>query len=98
MLFAQLDTITNNLAASSSSYATLNSEMKIMDPLHNELQTTIDDSLQGEGYETHKSSMNSTKVPLISKNESPGFGTSHFVCYKLQDGKHVKIWECGICK
>lgn len=22
----------------------------------------------------------------------------HYIKYKLQDGKHVKVWECGICK
>nr|CAH7725771.1 unnamed protein product [Callosobruchus chinensis] len=31
-----------------------------------------------------------SKLPL-------GGSTSHYVRYKLQDGKHVKIWECGIC-
>ncbi|KAI4455214.1 zinc finger c2h2 superfamily [Holotrichia oblita] len=23
---------------------------------------------------------------------------SHFVKYKVQDGKHTKVWQCGICK
>nr|CAI5837247.1 unnamed protein product [Callosobruchus analis] len=32
-----------------------------------------------------------SKLPL-------GGSTSHYVRYKLQDGKHVKIWECGICE
>lgn len=23
---------------------------------------------------------------------------SHFVKYIIRDGKHIKVWECGICK
>lgn len=69
----------------------------MIEPLPTELQTTVKEPLQDE-YEANKTPLNGSKVPLISKNESPGFGTSHFVRYKLQEGKHVKIWECGICK
>lgn len=25
-------------------------------------------------------------------------GNPHFVKYKVLDGKHVKIWSCGICE
>lgn len=23
---------------------------------------------------------------------------SHFIKYKVQDGKHTKVWQCGICE
>lgn len=29
------------------------------------------------------------------KNE---FQPAHFVKYKVENGKHMKVWQCGICK
>lgn len=32
------------------------------------------------------------------KSEALALTSSHFVKYRLLDGKHVKTWQCAICK
>lgn len=88
-LLAQLDNLTNNITAPSSTFP-LTPEIKVMDSLQG-LQTTSNGVLQDHQFETNK-------LPILSKSEAFGYSTSHYVRYKLQDGKHIKIWECGICK
>lgn len=32
------------------------------------------------------------------KSETLALASSHFVKYRVHDGKHVKTWQCAICK
>nr|XP_023017882.1 transcription factor E4F1-like [Leptinotarsa decemlineata] len=88
LLFAQLDNITNNLAAHSNDFH-LGQNMDRMEEAANLMQSSFNNNIN-EKPPTDLNNSSETKL-----NE--GHGTSHYVKYKLQDGKHVKVWECGVC-
>lgn len=91
LLYAQLDTLTNNLVANTSDYS-LDSDMKIVDPLN--------DSMPSRANGVHQvNQIDNNKIQIDAHSKTDiGYSTSHYVRYKFQDGKHIKIWECGICK
>ncbi|XP_050515635.1 zinc finger protein 710-like isoform X2 [Diabrotica virgifera virgifera] len=82
-LFAQLDNITNNLTASISDTA-------MATPI---FITAKLPEIQNESTEIEELQNKSFLPDPLNGNH-----ISHFVRYKIQDGKHVKIWECGICQ
>lgn len=83
LLFAQLDNLANNI--SSSNDFQMVQEVEVVD------------RLQTPDEFRNKLPIDLTKFPTSSEIQHES-NTSHYVRYKLQDGKHVKIWECGICK
>ncbi|XP_018563493.1 zinc finger protein 737-like [Anoplophora glabripennis] len=82
LLFAQLDNLANNI--SSNNDFQMVQEVEVVDRLH------ASDEFR------NKLPIDLTKFPTTSEAQHES-NTSHYVRYKLQDGKHVKIWECGIC-
>ncbi|KAJ8944346.1 hypothetical protein NQ318_016153 [Aromia moschata] len=82
LLFAQLDNLTNNIS---------NNEYQIVQ------EVEVVDQLQGTPNEFgDKLPIDLTKLSDTGSDMQNEGSTSHYVRYKLQDGKHVKIWECGI--
>lgn len=96
LLYAQLDTMTN-LAASASN-CSLSPDIKMVDPLQNPLPLATEGELQDQQNKNNNTQVNMGKQAVLSKNDTFGYSTAHYVRYKLQDGKHTKVWECGICK
>ncbi|KAJ8971189.1 hypothetical protein NQ317_005359 [Molorchus minor] len=83
LLFAQLDNLTNNMA---------NNEFQIVQ------EVEVVDQLQAAQSDfAGKLPIDLNNLSTNSELQYTGGNTSHYVRYKLQDGKHVKIWECGIC-
>ncbi|XP_072397790.1 uncharacterized protein [Diabrotica undecimpunctata] len=82
-LFAQLDNITNNLTASISDTTMANPMCIPIRLPENRTESTEIEDVQNKSF---------LPDPLHGNH------ISHFVRYKIQDGKHVKIWECGICQ
>ncbi|XP_057670679.1 zinc finger protein 836-like [Diorhabda carinulata] len=87
-LLAQLDDITYNLASDTNDLPMVR-DLELPSPI----SETSNNSLQN-GMSNFKE--NDLPDLQFSPNKEPS--NVHYVKYKLQDGRHVKIWECGICK
>lgn len=103
LLFAHLDSISNNLAANSNDFP-ITQNVEIGDHSENTEQEIVSkDELQEQfdnkiAMTLDKLSQATTSGIDVGNSENMNLNTSHFVRYKLQDGRHIKIWECGICK
>ncbi|CAH2003583.1 unnamed protein product [Acanthoscelides obtectus] len=65
--------------------------------LNSDFQIVQEVEIDELGGGSRNSDVDETVIETDLRKSPPGGSTSHYVRYKLQDGKHVKIWECGIC-
>ncbi|CAH1105315.1 unnamed protein product [Psylliodes chrysocephalus] len=96
-LFAHLDNITNNLDSGSNDLP-FTPEMDMSQQMRD--QVSEQPTIENESNNVDDKDSEELNISLL-KDQGPdmnGNSTSHFVRYKLQNGKHVKMWVCGICQ
>ncbi|CAG9855840.1 unnamed protein product [Phyllotreta striolata] len=93
-LFAHLDNITNNIVNGSNDL-----------PFGNQMEAAPLPPSKPRDHLDHDMAFDEKEVANLDvaelmkfESEDADNGTTHFVRHEIQNGKQVKLWECGVCQ